>query len=161
MSFKATGPKTRPDRIKPHPRAPSPAQSPPQSRRSSTSTDASFHDARFPAEEEASMLSASHSVKAQANAQFAAEDFSSAIGTYDRALAELPNYLDYEMAVLQSNIAACHIKLEQWKEAISSCQKGLDGLEREMPTKSKKRPVVKGKEKATTSGSKSATTQQK
>jgi hypothetical protein len=34
------------------------------------------------------------------------------------------------LAVLQSNIAACHLKLEQWKEAIGSASKALDGLDR-------------------------------
>ena len=84
------------------------------------------------------MLSASHELKSQANTLFARQDFSSAISTYDRALAELPNYLDYEMAVLQSNIAACHLRLEQWKDAMESCERGLEGLEREIPTKKKK-----------------------
>jgi len=93
------------------------------------------------------MVTSSHTLKAQANAQFAGQDYSQAISTYDRALAELPSYLDYEMAVLQSNIAACHLKLEQWKEAVQSCEKGLDGLEREMPT----RPKPKEKKRNTKS----------
>jgi hypothetical protein len=59
---------------------------------------------------------------------------------------ELPSYLDYELAVLQSNIAACHIKLEQWKEAIDACESGLAGLERELPTtKSKLKSKTKPK----------------
>lgn len=85
------------------------------------------------------MVASSNTIKTQANSQFAAQDYSSAIGTYDRALAELPSYLDYEMAVLMSNIAACHLRLEQWKECVESCDKGLDGLEREMPTTTKKK----------------------
>jgi tetratricopeptide (TPR) repeat protein len=84
------------------------------------------------------MVTASNEIKTSANAQFGAQDYTSAIGTYDKAVAELPTYLDYELAVLQSNIAACHIKLEQWKEALDACQRGLDGLERELPTKKKK-----------------------
>ncbi|KAK5048997.1 hypothetical protein LTR84_005419 [Exophiala bonariae] len=157
MSFKASGPNTRPDRVKEAPRPPSPITSasthpvPPtwksqshfHSRRSSASSIASFHSARFPHDEESRMVSASHTIKAEANAQFAGQDYSQAISTYDRALAELPSYLDYEMAVLQSNIAACHLKLEQWKDAVQSCEKGLDGLEREMPTK----PKAKKKDK--------------
>lgn len=93
------------------------------------------------------MVASSHSLKAQANTQFAKQDYTQAISTYDRALAELPNYLDYEMAVLQSNIAACHLKLEQWKSAVQSCEKGLAGLERELPIapkKSKKSKPPKG-----------------
>ncbi|KIW18654.1 hypothetical protein PV08_02943 [Exophiala spinifera] len=151
MSFKSTGPKTRPDPVKP-PRGADPVATDPhppswtQSRRSSSSASsiASFHSARFPADEESRMLASSHELKSQANTQFSKQDYSSAISTYDRALAELPSYLDYEMAVLQSNIAACHLKLEQWKEAVESCDKGLDGLERELPTKSSK-PKSKSK----------------
>ena len=39
--------------------------------------------------------------------------------------------------MLHSNIAACHLKLEQWKEAIASATKALDGLEREKATLSR------------------------
>ncbi|RMZ85663.1 hypothetical protein DV737_g654, partial [Chaetothyriales sp. CBS 132003] len=63
------------------------------------------------------MVATSHSIKADANRQFGKSDYEAAISTYDRAAAELPSYLDYELAVLQSNIAACHVKLGQWKEA--------------------------------------------
>lgn len=162
MSFKAKGPKTRPERVKPpaptdstplppswpQTKSQSQSQSQPKSRSrrssaSSSSSIASFHSAHFPADEEARMVSSSNELKAQANTQFARQDFSSAIGTYDRALGELPSYLDYEMAVLQSNIAACHLKLDQWKEALESCERGLEGLERAMPTKVK----AKGKAK--------------
>lgn len=79
------------------------------------------------------MIDASNAIKSTANGHFAAADYDSAITTYDRALAELPSYLDYELAVLQSNIAACHLKLSQWKEALTACEAGLDGLERELP----------------------------
>ncbi|EXJ92336.1 hypothetical protein A1O3_00886 [Capronia epimyces CBS 606.96] len=151
FNFKAAGPKTRPDPAKPPAGAthPSPTDATPlppawsASRRSSSSSTASFHSARFPADEESRMVSSSHEIKSQANLQFAKHDYSSAIGTYDRALAELPNYLDYEMAVLHSNIAACHLKLEQWKEAVESCEKGLEGLERELPTKPKAKSKAK------------------
>lgn len=168
MSFKATGPKTRPDPVKP-PRPSSPTTTLPQppswtkqagSRRSSTSStnsDASFHSARFAPLEESTMIESSHKLKAEANTQFAKQDYTQAISTYDRALAELPNYLDYEMAVLQSNIAACHLKLEQWKLAVQSCEKGLDGLERELPIQPKKKnnkSKSKNKNKSPQSGQK-------
>ncbi len=153
MSFKASGLKTRPERVKP-PSAPTDsAPLPPSweaSRRdsvSSASSTASFHDARFPADEEQRMVESSNEVKKSANTQFAAADFSSAISTYDRALAELPSYLNYELAVLQSNIAACHVRLEQWKEAIDACESGLAGLERELPTKKKPKPTTAVKSK--------------
>ncbi|KAJ9652210.1 hypothetical protein H2198_008514 [Neophaeococcomyces mojaviensis] len=144
MSYKTSGPKTRPDRVKPV-SVPSPS---PRSRSSSTSSTATFASAveaqnggpkadeevvRFSQDEEAQMLEASHQLKNAANKQFASKDYSSAISTYDKALAELPIYLDYELAVLQSNIAACHLQLQEWKDAIQSAEKGLEMLEREMP----------------------------
>ncbi|KAK4494460.1 hypothetical protein PRZ48_014758 [Zasmidium cellare] len=88
---------------------------------------------RFPPEEEASLLADSNTTKAEGNQLFGKGSFSSAIQTYDRALASCPNYLDYELAVLRSNIAACHIKLEEWKEAVESAEKGVDCLERLEP----------------------------
>lgn len=60
--------------------------------------------------------------------------------TYDRALSSCPNYLEYEIAVLHSNIAACHIKSEQWKEAIDSATKSIDSLERIDPLPKQKDP---------------------
>ena len=93
------------------------------------------------------MVESSNDIKKSANTQFAAADFSSAISTYDRALAELPSYLDYELAVLQSNIAACHVKLEQWKEAIDACESGLAGLERELPTENRSKSKTADKSK--------------
>ncbi|KEF55380.1 uncharacterized protein A1O9_08130 [Exophiala aquamarina CBS 119918] len=162
MSFKASGPKVRPDRVKEPPRPPSPivpntntnpirpswnSQSHFHSRRSSSSSIASFHSARFSQDEESKMVASSQILKAEANTQFAGHDYSQAISTYDRALAQLPSYLNYEMAVLQSNIAACHLRLEQWKEAVQSCEKGLDGLEREMPTKPKPKPKKRKQDK--------------
>ncbi|KAI7260303.1 tetratricopeptide repeat protein 1 [Hortaea werneckii] len=85
---------------------------------------------RFPPEEESTLLAESNSLKGSGNQQFGHGNFSEAISTYDRALASLPNYLDYEIAVLRSNIAACHLKLEEWKEGFESCEKGIESLER-------------------------------
>ncbi|ETN42274.1 uncharacterized protein HMPREF1541_04215 [Cyphellophora europaea CBS 101466] len=159
MSFKSSGPKTRPSRVKspsgapPSPPHPQPATTSRTSRprrassASSSSSTTSFHSAHFPAAEEARMVAASHSIKTAANAQFAAADYTSAIGSYDRAAAELPSYLDYEMAVLQSNIAACHLKMEEWKEALAACERGLDGLEKEWPLP--KRKGVRSEEEKT------------
>ena len=69
-------------------------------------------------------------MKTSANSQFAHGSYSEAIQTYDRALSSCPNYLDYEIAVLQSNISACHIKLEEWEEAVESATKSIEALER-------------------------------
>ncbi|KAK4249218.1 hypothetical protein C7999DRAFT_39634 [Corynascus novoguineensis] len=85
---------------------------------------------RFDPEEEASLISESNSHKAEANALFTSGKYETAINKYDEAVAVCPNYLDYELAVLRSNIAACHLKLEEWKEAISNATTALDGLDR-------------------------------
>lgn len=91
------------------------------------------HADRFSAEEEASLLAASNELKTTGNQQFGSAAYGSAIQTYDRALAQCPNYLDYELAVLRSNIAACHLQLSEWKEAVASAEKGIEGLDRVEP----------------------------
>ena len=68
--------------------------------------------------------------KAEANALFSSFQYSQAISTYDRALASVPNYLEYEIAVLKSNIAACHLKLSDWKAAIDEATRSLEALDR-------------------------------
>lgn len=99
---------------------------------------------RFSPEEEASLLTASNDLKTEGNQQFGSASYGSAIQTYDRALAQCPNYLDYELAVLRSNIAACHLQLSEWKEAIESAEKGIEGLDRLEPLP-KPKPVAKDK----------------
>lgn len=85
---------------------------------------------RFSPEEEASLLNESNAEKAAANDLFAKSSFNDAIAKYDVALATCPNYLEYEIAVLKSNIAACHLKLEDWKEAVKAATAALDGLDK-------------------------------
>ena len=77
-----------------------------------------------------SLLAASHTQKSTANALFSQSSYSQAISSYDAALASCPSYLDYEIAVLKSNISACHLKLSEWKEAIDSATAALDALQR-------------------------------
>jgi tetratricopeptide (TPR) repeat protein len=76
------------------------------------------------------LLAEANSSKSEANALFGAAKYDDALAKYDEAVAVCPNYLDYDLAVLKSNIAACHLKLEQWKEAIQSATSALDGLDR-------------------------------
>ena len=73
--------------------------------------------------------------KAEANHFFGSAQYSQAIGEYDKALSSCPNYLEYEIAVLKSNISACHLKLEDWKAAIESATAALDALDRLTPKK--------------------------
>ncbi|RYO75181.1 hypothetical protein DL766_007098 [Monosporascus sp. MC13-8B] len=85
---------------------------------------------RFPPEEEEGLLRESNDHKSVANTLFSAAKYENAISKYEEAAAICPHYLNYELAVLKSNIAACHLKLEQWKEAIKSATESLDGLSR-------------------------------
>lgn len=75
------------------------------------------------------MLGTSHALKASANSLFAISDYSAALLGYERALAELPNYLEYELAVLRSNMAACCVRMEEWKRAVEEAERGIEGLE--------------------------------
>lgn len=111
-----------------------------------------FHDARFPPDEEAvsqgpdlrlqictdqqRLLEESHAIKSEANALFTSTCYDQAISSYDRALASCPNYLDYEVAVLKSNVAACYLKLKNWKEAVEAATACIDSLERSLPSPS-------------------------
>ncbi|ESZ92606.1 hypothetical protein SBOR_7023 [Sclerotinia borealis F-4128] len=85
---------------------------------------------RFSPEEEAFLLAESNTIKATANTLFAQKSYEKAIDTYESALSTCPNYLEYERAVLKSNVAACHLKLEKWKEAAKASSEALDGLEK-------------------------------
>ncbi|KAM0692350.1 hypothetical protein Q7P36_008551 [Cladosporium allicinum] len=55
-----------------------------------------------------------------------------------------PNYLDYEIAVLHSNISACNLKLADWKAAAEAAGKGIESSERLEPLPSV-RAAEKGK----------------
>jgi len=68
--------------------------------------------------------------KAEANSLFTSGKFDAAINKYNEALVVCPSYLGYELAVLQSNLAACHLKLEEWKEAATSATAALDALDK-------------------------------
>ncbi|KAJ5611259.1 hypothetical protein N7510_007978 [Penicillium lagena] len=112
-----------------------------------------FHDARFPAEEEAVSLRVqqpiysipsnlansqklreeAHAIKAEANKLFSARCYDQAISCYDRALASCPNYLDYDVAVLRSNISACYLKLDDWKAAVDAATASIERLDRILP----------------------------
>jgi tetratricopeptide (TPR) repeat protein len=96
----------------------------------------------LPEAEESSLITKSNTLKTSANALFTTSSYADAITGYDRALDILPSYLDYELAVLKSNIAACHLKLEEWKEAVEAATEALDGLERLDPVPFVTKPNV-------------------
>ncbi|KAJ5097946.1 hypothetical protein N7532_004947 [Penicillium argentinense] len=92
-----------------------------------------FHDARYPTEEEERLLKEAHEIKTEANQLFIAKCYDQAISCYDRALSSCPNYLDYDVAVLRSNIAACYLKLEDWKAVVDSATASIDRLDKFLP----------------------------
>ena len=115
------------------------SSSPPETLpRSHSQTDqsapSSAQIARLPADEESALVDESNVLKQSGTASFTKSDFSSAISLYDQALASLPNYLDYELAVLKSNISACHLKLNDWKAAIDAATAALECLEHVLPS---------------------------
>ena len=92
--------------------------------------------------EESTLKSESLALKTTANAHFVQSDYNSALTGYDKALASLPTYLDYEIAVLKSNIAACQLNLKEWKAAESAGSESLECLDRLDPPA--KKPENKG-----------------
>lgn len=77
-----------------------------------------------------SLLNESNDKKSEANSLFSSAKYDYAINKYEEATAICPHYLDYELAVLKSNIAACHLKLQQYKEAVQTATESLEGLSR-------------------------------
>lgn len=72
-------------------------------------------------------------IKAEANQLFSAACYDQAISCYDRALASCPNYLDYDIAVLRSNISACYLKLDDWKAAVDAATASIERLDKILP----------------------------
>lgn len=100
-------------------------------------TTATYTPEMFPPDEEKQLLDSSNAEKATANKAFASGEHSTAIQGYEKALAVCPTYLEYDMAVLRSNMSACHLKLSEWKEAVESATKALDALDRLDPPPAK------------------------
>lgn len=47
---------------------------------------------------------------------------------YEEAVSACPAYLHFDIAVIQSNMAACHLKDSAWKDAVSASTASLDRL---------------------------------
>ncbi|EPE10721.1 tetratricopeptide repeat protein 1 [Ophiostoma piceae UAMH 11346] len=97
----------------------------------------------FSPEQEASLLAEANEHKAEANALFARGQADAALTAYETAVAVLPAYLYYDLAVLRSNMAACHLKLSAWQEAIRSATQAVEALDK----KEKTRPAIAGEQK--------------
>ncbi|CAK7266234.1 hypothetical protein SEPCBS57363_001992 [Sporothrix epigloea] len=94
---------------------------------------------RFPPDQEASLLAEASAHKAEANELFKRNQIEGALAAYETAMTVLPNYLYYDLATLRSNMAACHIKLGSWKEAIRSATDAIEALDKETKRIEKKR----------------------
>lgn len=132
----------KPTTLKPTP-SPSEQQQPdfkPTSPPSLTNRD------RLPPAEESSLLAESTALKLRANTLFSTGSHENALQTYEQALALCPAYLDYEVAVLRANIAACNLKLSAWPAAADAAGKGLECLERleRLPVVREKDPRAQG-----------------
>lgn len=95
----------------------------------------------------------SQDIKQEANQLFSSACYDQAISSYDRALSSCPNYLDYDVAVLRSNIAACYLKLEDWKAAIDAATASLDRLEKIAPSNASDNEQRDGKQSNAVSSS--------
>lgn len=85
------------------------------------------------------LLKEAHEIKIEANQLFGSKCYDQAISCYDRALSSCPNYLDYDVAVLRSNIAACYLKLEDWKAAVDSATASIERLDKIIPPSSQEK----------------------
>ncbi|KAH7173539.1 uncharacterized protein B0J16DRAFT_192665 [Fusarium flagelliforme] len=85
---------------------------------------------RFTPEEEEALVKESDTAKQEANALFASKQYQDALNKYDDAINSCPKYLYYPRAVIYSNIAACHIQLQDWKETIKAASDSLKALEK-------------------------------
>ncbi|CAG5157079.1 uncharacterized protein ALTATR162_LOCUS4871 [Alternaria atra] len=106
----------------------------------------------FPPDEEKKLLDESNTEKASANKTFTSGEYNGAIQGYEKALAVCPSYLEYDIAVLRSNIAACHLKLEEWKQAVESATQALEALDRIDPPAPKDAGKDEGGKEATGGG---------
>ena len=86
-----------------------------------------------------SLLAEANAHKAEANELFKRNQTDGALSAYETAVSVLPNYLYYDLALLRSNMAACHVKLGAWKEAIRSATEALEALDKETKRIEKKK----------------------
>ncbi|KAJ3520809.1 hypothetical protein NM208_g13562 [Fusarium decemcellulare] len=107
----------------------------------------------FSPEEVEALVKESNAAKEEANVLFSSKQYNDALEKYEEAMSTCPKHIYYPRAVIQSNVAACHLKLEEWKEAIkaaSAAIKELEELERTDPllNPDANKENEKGKEKA-------------
>ncbi|KAF4125429.1 Tetratricopeptide repeat protein 1 [Geosmithia morbida] len=85
-------------------------------------------EVQYTPEEEAAAMEESQSLKAEATALFTKGDIHNALSVYEDALMPLPSSARYARAVLHSNIAACHLRVDQPTEAVKAATTALNEL---------------------------------
>lgn len=71
-----------------------------------------------------------NTIKADATALFSSKQYHDALDSYISANGTCPKYLYYPRAVIFSNISACYLKLDQWKDAAKAASDSLDALDK-------------------------------
>ncbi|KAI8356635.1 hypothetical protein EDC96DRAFT_260232 [Choanephora cucurbitarum] len=86
-----------------------------------------FYDSTdYQIEELKQLLNEASEYKAKGNALFAQSEYQKAIAEYENALMVCPESQRKERSIYFSNIAACHLKLDQYKEARDMCTRSLE-----------------------------------
>ncbi|KAI7895251.1 uncharacterized protein EV154DRAFT_437146 [Mucor mucedo] len=87
--------------------------------------DIFFETEEYPAEELKELIRQSMEYKAKGNAFFGQGEYKKAIDEYENALMTCPESVYKERAIYFGNIAACHLKQNELKEARDMCSQAL------------------------------------
>ncbi|GAA5799932.1 hypothetical protein HPULCUR_005353 [Helicostylum pulchrum] len=90
-----------------------------------TDGDVFFETEEYPAEELKQLIQQASEYKAKGNTLFGQAEYTQAITEYENALLTCPESLVKERAVYFGNIAACHLKQDQYKDARDMCTQAL------------------------------------
>ncbi|KAG2217920.1 hypothetical protein INT45_012583 [Circinella minor] len=88
--------------------------------------DVFYESVDYTSEELENLISEAREYKKKGNGHFAHGDFEKAIPEYEQALTICPITAPKERAIYFGNIAACHLKLEKYKEARDMATNALE-----------------------------------
>ncbi|KAL9556015.1 hypothetical protein MBANPS3_002073 [Mucor bainieri] len=87
--------------------------------------DVFFDSEEYQAEELEKLIKEAGEYKSKGNAHFAQGSYTEAIAEYENALMTCPLSLNKDRAIYFGNIAACHLKQNEYKEARDMCTQAL------------------------------------
>ncbi|KAG2236020.1 hypothetical protein BDF21DRAFT_417920 [Thamnidium elegans] len=90
-----------------------------------TDGDVFFESEEYPAEELKQLIQQASEYKTKGNTFFGQSEYTKAITEYENALMTCPESLVKERAVYFGNIAACHLKQDEYKDARDMCTQAL------------------------------------